>query len=185
VGVDRLPASALREEIERAWARLAEIADREPVTSAVPGWRCTDTALRLKAERPFAFNSDCRGPAVPFRPVVDGVTLEQPQVPVDLPTYDELVGRNGVDDERFNDLVLERLRDGRPHVLTIHAESEGGAKAALFEDFLDRAIADGFRFVPLGDWLALAGEPAKGRIVRGEVPGREGWLAVAQLMSDP
>jgi undecaprenyl phosphate-alpha-L-ara4FN deformylase len=180
VGVDHLPAEALRSEIDRAWDRLVEITGRPPLTSAAPGWRCTDAALRSKAARPFAFNSDCRGPAVPFLPEVNGSVIEQPQVPVDLPTYDEVVGRGGVDDERWNELLLERLRDGQHHVLTIHAESEGGSKANLFERFLDRALAEGFRFLPLGEWLAQAGPPQPGRIVRGTVPGREGWLAIAR-----
>lgn len=61
-------------------------------------------------------------------------------------------------------------------VLTIHAESEGGVKSALFEDFLDRFIADGGEVVPLGDLVPPTPEP--GAIERGHIPGREGWLAV-------
>jgi hypothetical protein len=76
-------------------------------------------------------------------------------------------------------MLLARLADGRPHVLTIHAESEGGAKAALFERFLDRALAAGHRFLPLGEWLAGQGAPAEGRVARGSVAGREGWLCVS------
>ena len=61
-------------------------------------------------------------------------------------------------------------------VLTIHAESEGGAKAALFEEFLDRFMADGGEVVPLGDLIPSNPEP--GEIERGHIPGRDGWLAV-------
>jgi undecaprenyl phosphate-alpha-L-ara4FN deformylase len=115
---------------------------------------------------------------VPFLPHVAalGRTLAQPQVPVDLPTYDEGVGRGAGADERWNDAVLARLADGAPHVLTIHAESEGGAKSALFERFLDRALAAGHSFEPLGDWLARQPAPGEGHVIRGAIPGREGWL---------
>jgi undecaprenyl phosphate-alpha-L-ara4FN deformylase len=117
---------------------------------------------------------------VPFLPHSArlGRTLAQPQIPVDLPTYDEGVGRGAGADERWNDLLLARLADGAPHVLTIHAESEGGAKAALFEQFLDRALAAGHQFEPLGDWLARQPAPREGRVARGTIPGREGWLCV-------
>jgi undecaprenyl phosphate-alpha-L-ara4FN deformylase len=106
--------------------------------------------------------------------------IDQPQVPVDLPTYEEGVGRGADADERWNADLLARLADGRPHVLTIHAESEGGAKARLFERFLDAALAAGHRFEPLGEWLGRQPVPQSGRISRGEVTGREGWLCVRE-----
>jgi undecaprenyl phosphate-alpha-L-ara4FN deformylase len=115
---------------------------------------------------------------VPFLPTLGGTPLPQPQVPVDLPTYDEGVRRGPDADLRWNEDLLARLADGKPHVLTIHAESEGGAKAELFERFLDAAIAAGHRFLPLGAWLQSFGPPAPGRIQRGHLPGREGWLCV-------
>jgi hypothetical protein len=72
--------------------------------------------------------------------------------------------------------MLDRLADGKPHVLTIHAESEGGAKATLFERFLDAALAAGHRIEPLGAWLARHPPSGTGRLVHGTIAGREGWL---------
>lgn len=177
MGVDSLGEIGLEKELDRAWNLLAEIAGREPTTAASPGWRCTDQVLALKQKWPFRFNSDCRGPAIPFLPVVDDVVLEQPQIPVDLPTYDESVGRNGLDDEGFNAMLLEKIEDGKPHVLTIHAESEGGVKAGLFENFLDEARSRGHGFTTLGEWLNEQPAPRPGHVGRGEIEGREGWLA--------
>ena len=180
VGVERLSDDALHQAFDRAFARLAEIAGRAPETSATPGWRTTERVLALKAQWPLRFNSDCRGSARPFRPrLADGRVLEQTQIPVDLPTYDEAIGTLVADDAAFNALLRGRLADGAPHVLTVHAESEGGAKAMLFEQFLDAALAEGHRFEPLGAWLDRQPAPSPGSIGRGEVPGREGWLAVA------
>lgn len=193
MGVERLDDAALRREFDRAFTTLAEIAGREPETSATPGWRTTDRVLAMKATYPLRFNSDCRGAATPFLPVIGTGTasreLDQPQVPVDLPTYDEAIGTLVGDDEAFNAMLLARLGDGRPHVLTIHTESEGGAKAALFERFLDAAIAEGHRFEPLGAWLDARIAPStplpNGRIAKGSVPGREGWLAIGESASRP
>ena len=177
VRIETLGRDGLNAELQRAWELLVEITGREPVSSASPGWRCTNEVLALKQAWPFVFNSDCRGPAVPFLPMVDGEVLEQVQVPVDLPTYDECAGRKGVNDTGWNRMLLDRIDDGKPHVLTIHAESEGGVKSELFDSFLAEAIARGHRFLPLGEWLAEQPPPQPGVITPDEVPGREGWLS--------
>ena len=178
LGADRLPDEAMNAEIERAIAAFVEVYGRAPECAAAPGWRFDERLLALPASRRFRWRSDARGEATPFDPVLAGAPTGQLQVPVDLPTYDEGVGRGPGADERWNADLLARLADGRPHVLTVHAESEGGAKAALFERFLDAAIAAGHRFAPLGEWLRAAPAPGAGRVTRGTVPGREGWLCV-------
>ena len=188
MSVERLADDALHEEFDRAFTRLAEIAGRATETSATPGWRTTERVLAMKANYALRFNSDCRGEAAPFLPMIGtgaaSRELDQPQVPVDLPTYDEAIGTLVADDEAFNAMLLERLADGEDHVLTIHTESEGGAKAALFERFLDAAIAEGHAFEPLGTWLDRQQPPPPGRVVKGSVPGREGWLAVGESAAD-
>lgn len=178
LGADRLPDDAMNAELERAVDAFRQLYGHEPVTAAAPGWRFDERLLALPASRGFRWRSDARGQAVPFDPLLHGTPMGQPQVPVDLPTYDEGVARGAGADERWNADLLARLSDGKPHVLTIHAESEGGSKAALFERFLDAALAAGHRFEPLGDWLARQPTPQPGRVRRGTVPGREGWLCV-------
>ena len=176
LGADRLGDEAMNAELERAIAAFHEVYGREPETAAAPGWRFDERLLALPASRRFRWRSDARGAAEPFLPLLAGEPLPQPQVPVDLPTYDEGVGRGSGADDRWNETLLARLADGKPHVLTVHAESEGGVKAALFERFLDAALAAGHRFEPLGAWLARQPVTATGRLVHGSVPGREGWL---------
>jgi undecaprenyl phosphate-alpha-L-ara4FN deformylase len=176
VGADRLSDEQMNAELERAIAAFVEVYGCEPETAAAPGWRFDERLLALPASRTFRWRSDTRGEAVPFRPLLAGAPIDQPQIPVDLPTYDEGVGRGSGADEQWNRSLLERLADGKPHVLTIHAESEGGAKAALFERFLDAALAAGHRFEPLGAWLARHKPRDAARLVHGQVRGREGWL---------
>lgn len=167
----------VREITRRGVESLTRITGRAPVCAAVPGWRCTDTALLAQSEFGFAYQSDCRGDAV-FRPQVADRTLKSPQVPVTLPTYDEMVGRDGVTDTNYNERLLARFVPGRLNVLTIHAEVEGVARTALFADFLTRARAAGWQFVPLGELARAHPEPPLDRVVAGSVPGREGWVAV-------
>jgi hypothetical protein len=81
--------------------------------------------------------------------VVDGRPLTQPQVPVTLPTYDEAIGRHGINGENFNDHILSLMRPDRLNVLTIHAEVEGGICRDLFERFVTTARSRGISFVPL------------------------------------
>jgi len=178
VGAERLPDHAMNAELERAIESFVGVYGREPACAAAPGWRFDERLLALPASRRFAWRSDARGEAVPFMPVLDGAPLRQPQVPVDLPTYDEGVGRGPDADERWNASLLARIADGKPHVLTIHAESEGGVKAALFERFLDAALAQGHAFEPLGTWLGRFPALPSAAVRRGTVAGREGWLCV-------
>jgi hypothetical protein len=124
-----------------------------------------------------------RGESI-FLPEVDGQAMARPQIPVTLPTYDELIGRDGVTDVNYNERLLARLDPGRLNVLTVHAEVEGMARRALFVDFLDRARLAGWRLVPLSVLLPEIGsELPVAPVVAGEVPGREGAVACQGISS--
>jgi len=179
--IDRLSDPEVFAELERAYRCLKQILGVAPECAASPAWRCTEAALLAKESYPFRFNSDCRGD-LPFYPVVDGRVLGQLQLPVNLPTYDEVVGQGGISDDNYNDYLLSRVRPGKYNVLTIHAEVEGGSRAELFEDFLQQARARGIGIVSLG---ALAGgwkDAPGGRLIRDKIPGREGWASYNNLL---
>ncbi len=150
----------------------------EPDCFAAPGWRGTDNLLLAEAERGLRYASDCRGRSI-FLPVMAGKPITVPQVPVTLPTYDEIIGRDGLTDRTYNEYLLSLVMEGRLNVLTIHAEVEGMSRSGLFEDFLQRAQERAITFVPLGSLLPenLSSIPT-GVMERGSVPGREGWVAV-------
>lgn len=171
------PPEAICASLARGVDLMTTIIGTPPTCSASPGWRCTEAVLREKERFPFVFNSDCRGQAI-FRPLVASVPLNQPQVPVTLPTYDEVIGRNGIDAERYNDYLLAKLRPDAPNVLTIHAEVEGIVCRDLFERFVQKARSLGHEFTPLGILLPAASAIPLGRIAPGDVPGRDGWVAV-------
>ncbi len=156
--------------------RLTEITGTAPISSACAGWRCNDLVLRTLKRFPFSYQSDCRGDSI-FLPEVDGEVLDRPQVPVTLPTYDELIGRDGVDDSNYNARLLDMFDPARLNVLTIHAEVEGVARRDLFEEFLVQARVRDIGFVPLGDLVHGQADLPIARLVPGQAPGREGLVA--------
>jgi len=166
---------AIRNALQRGYDRLSDITGKSPTCSAVPAWKCTPAVLEEKDRYPFDFNSDCRGQSL-FSPVVNGRTLPQPQIPVTLPTYDEVIGQHGVSDRTFNQHMLTLIRPDRLNVLTIHAEVEGGICRSMFSDFLESALARGISLVPLSAFLKT--EPiGRGSLEQAEVIGREGWVS--------
>ncbi len=179
--VDRMSPEAIEKHLQKAYDELTRIIGSPPVCSAVPGWKCSESTLVTKEKFSFRYNSDCRGYGI-FLPVVDGKTLSTPQIALNMPTYDELLGRDGVTNENYNERLFSFLRPDAPcNLLTIHAEAEGGLCAEMFDEFLTEAEHRGIEFVPPGELLPvnLSSLPGSG-IIQAEIPGREGTLAVVK-----
>jgi len=177
--IERADRESVRRMLDPGMKLLSDDLGLRPVAAASPAWRCTDEVLLVKDELypTLAYNSDCRGEGV-FLPRVRGRLLRQPQVPVNLPTYDEVVGREGVTHDTYNDFLLSKLRPGDYNVLTIHAEVEGIIAAGIFDEFLGSAIAKGFEFGPLSALLpADLGTLPTARMEAVEISGREGWIS--------
>jgi len=162
--------------IEKGVETLTEILGRPPNCSAVAGWKCNNKVLKAKENFDFEYNSDCRGETI-FRPVVSGSEIEQPQIPVTLPTYDEVVGRDRISNDNYNEYLLSLLDPERLNVLAIHAEVEGITCMDMFEEFVKLVQSRGGQFVPLGDLLRTEcrTEPVGG--VADYVEGRDGWVS--------
>lgn len=177
--IDEMEDEAICETLRRGVEILTGILGCPPSCSAAPGWKCNDKVLLAKSHFPFKYNSDCRGESI-FRPIVGGREIPQPQIPVTLPTYDEVVGRNGVTNGTYNDYMLTLVDPKKLNVLTIHAEVEGIACLDMFEQFLKTALSKGFSFVPLGVLLREYPQSDPAIIVAKEIPGREGWVSCQQ-----
>lgn len=131
---------------------LTKILQQPVSVSAAAGWKATEEVLLEKEKYAFTYNSDCRGSHI-FLPVINGQTLKTPQIPVTLPTYDEIIGRNGISDDNYNAHLLSLIKPGQLNVLTIHAEVEGMSRHELFKRFLDLAEQQQIVFTPLGQLL--------------------------------
>ena len=93
--VDKMSPEAIYEHIRKAYEELERITGKAPTCSAVPGWRCVESTLVVKERFHFRYNSDCRGSGI-FIPVVGGNVLNTPQMQLNMPTYVEMLGKNGV-----------------------------------------------------------------------------------------
>jgi undecaprenyl phosphate-alpha-L-ara4FN deformylase len=184
--IDNASQQQISEWTRRACETLENATGAFPTCAASPGWKTTPQVLLSREEFPFQFNSDCRGETV-FYPLVENRVLSQLQIPNTLPTYDEVIGQNGISDENYNAFLISQLRPDALNVLTIHAEVEGIARAQLFEDFLQMTLAAGHEFCALGA-LREYSRPDAGAPTAAIVPqvlaGREGWVAAQALDSE-
>lgn len=155
---------------------LEAITDQPVTCSAVAGWRADSRVVQAKEAFHLRYNSDCRGTSL-FRPVLACGRTGTPQIPVTLPTWDEVVGRE-VQAVDFNTYILSHIQmSSDTPVYTIHAEVEGIACHQNFDDLLIRAADSGITFCPLGELLPDdVSKLPPGQIVRGKISGREGWI---------
>ncbi|WP_205597727.1 4-deoxy-4-formamido-L-arabinose-phosphoundecaprenol deformylase [Paraferrimonas sp. SM1919] len=180
--IEKWSDQQLRQHIKLGNDRLTEIIGRKPDCSAVAGWRCDPRTVDIKQEFGFNYNSDCRGDEL-FQPILEDGSLGTVQVPVNLPTFDEVVGTETTAED-FNEYILDKMVPGRFHCYTIHAEVEGGVMAQQFEQLLQMAKERNIKFVPLGQLVAAQTELKQDRIVTGPLAGREGWLGWQQTSLD-
>lgn len=163
-------------QMQLACERFRMVFREKPKAWAAAGWQTNVHAARYQERAGFAYASDTRGSA-PFVPAWGGC----PQLPTTLPTLDELIGRDGIDERNVSQVLLEltsRRRDG--HVFTAHAELEGGQLSTVMEDLVAGWQAQGYEVASLDAQFSALDLEALPRheIVPGEVPGRSGCLAV-------
>ncbi|WP_322843496.1 4-deoxy-4-formamido-L-arabinose-phosphoundecaprenol deformylase [Pseudomonas sp. B33.4] len=167
----------LIEQIRQGVDTLSDILGAKVDCSAAAGWRADERVIEAKQAFGFRYNSDCRGNRL-FRPLLADGTPGTPQIPVDLPTFDEVVGPI-VAARDFNGFILDHFRPQQLNVYTIHAEVEGILMAEDFRQLLADARQRNIDFTPLGDLLPeFFNTLPVGRVQRGALDGREGWLGV-------
>ena len=166
-------------EMARAAAAFRAVFGAEAKTHGAAGWQMNIHALRLTQRMGFDYCSDGRG-QTPFLPVYRGELIDCPQFPTTLPTLDELIGLNGVNEANVAATLLA-LTDQcatTGHVYTLHAELEGMKLAQVFDRLLVGWSAQGYRLVSVADINRSIDRKSLPRceVLQGEVPGRSGSL---------
>ena len=179
-----------RVEFERGLAAFERVFGFPPESHAAAGWQINSHALELERDHGLRYASDTRGGA-PFLPALEGTLSTCPQLPTTLPTFDELLGRGGIDETNIAAAMFDLSVSGgegvaghgaepRMHVFTLHAELEGMRLQGAFEALLVKWRAAGATITRMARIHALAAlRPLPIRaVIEGEIPGRSGLLAV-------
>ena len=187
--VARASPAWTRAEFARGIEAFARVFGAPPRSHAAAGWQINDTALALEREYRLDYASDTRG-AAPFLPRLAGESAAEaraapacPQLPTTLPTFDELIGVDGVDETNVADAVFARSAAADApalQVFTLHAELEGLRLLGEFERLLARWREAGVTVCRVATIHALATKhplPVT-PVVMASVPGRSGLLAV-------
>jgi peptidoglycan/xylan/chitin deacetylase (PgdA/CDA1 family) len=176
-------AAWTRVEFERGLEAFERVFGFPPRSHAAAGWQINAHGLELEREYGLAYASDTRGgPA--FFPQLEGGASPCPQIPTTLPTFDELLGRDRIDESTIAEAVFQlSAAAAEPvQVFTLHAELEGMRLSEAFESLLAKWRDSGATVARMAAIHALALQrPLPVRTVtRGEIPGRSGFLAVQE-----
>lgn len=178
----RLTSEQIREHVATTVEAFRGIFGRAPAMWASPGWVNTPAALAVLDSSGFSWMSNSRATG-PFVPIVGGMELNTVEVPTTVPTLDEELGRDGVDESSYPEHLARQMEATPIKVLTIHAEAEGRKYLPLFERCLQTFRARGWSVTALGELARIAQKRRahlpRRRIEFQEIPGRSGRVTVA------
>ncbi len=168
-----------QQEMERACERFKEIFNTDAKIHGAAGWQMNRHAFRLTQRLGFDYCSDTRG-TCPFVPVQNAEVIACPQLPTTLPTLDEQIGLNGIDENNVVNHLLDMTRSvpASGHVYTLHAELEGMRLAPVLSGLMEGWKDQGYQLASLTEyfeWLPEKNLP-RHEVHSGEIPGRSGTL---------
>src|SRR4051812_10628618 len=111
-GVALEQADWTERQMNLALRRFKEVFGEDARTWGAAGWQTNRHAAWVEEQR-FRYASDTRG-FCPFRPTWDGVAIGCTQLPTTLPTLDELVGVDGVDETNVVEVLLRKTASRQP-----------------------------------------------------------------------
>lgn len=180
-GVAQADAAWTRREFVRAQDAFQGVFGSAARAHAAAGWQINAGVLQLEQEFALDYASDARGSG-PFWPTMAGVEGRCLQLPTTLPTFDELIGVDGMDAQAAAERILRESRTGATdtHVFTLHAELEGQKLYPQFEFLLRGWREAGLELGSMHDYhqQLLGTTIARHELSWGEVAGRSGTLAV-------
>jgi undecaprenyl phosphate-alpha-L-ara4FN deformylase len=174
-------AAWTRAEFERGLHAFERVFGFLPRSHAAAGWQINAHGLALEKEYGLSFASDTRGTG-PFFPLLGPAPSPCPQLPTTLPTFDELLGRNQIDEKNIAEVVfrLSSAAAASLQVFTLHAELEGMLLLDAFERLLVKWRNAGAEVTCMAKIheIAQRGALPSRNVIMAEIPGRSGLLAV-------
>ena len=172
-------AAWTRRQMRMAFDRYGDIFGEAPTTHGAAGWQMNAAALSQIDAWAMAYASDGRG-SMPYRVGGEAGPHTHVQIPTTLPTLDELIGTDGMDDRGACAALLTSTDSDEDQVFTLHAELEGRLLAPTFDLLLSSWKAQGHELVDLCESFrhlrrdALPERP----FAWGTIAGRSGELMV-------
>ncbi len=145
-GMDRARTEAI---LSKAVTVFESITGEKPRSFAAPGWMINRHAFAFFEEYGLSYSSDTRGVG-PYLPRMDGRTFRTTQIPLTLPTLDEMIGLEGDAPENLAGYFAGLLGPGL-NVMAVHTELEGKRWAPFLASFIQFALTRGYRFERLID----------------------------------
>jgi undecaprenyl phosphate-alpha-L-ara4FN deformylase len=181
-------AAWTRVEFERGLEAFQRVFGFPPQSHAAAGWQINEHGLELERDHGLLYASDTRG-GPPFFPALAQGVSSCPQLPTTLPTFDEILGVDGVGESTLADAVFQlsaaaaaadATLEADLQVFTLHAELEGMLLLDAFEALVVKWRESGASITRMAKIHELAmRQPLPARaVVMGEVAGRSGRLAV-------
>jgi undecaprenyl phosphate-alpha-L-ara4FN deformylase len=179
-----------REKTEKTLNRAVEVYEAllgtKPRSFAAPGWMINRHALAFFEEHGFAYSTDTRGFS-PFFPRMEGRTFAVMQLPLTMPTLDEVVGLEGNNPETLAAFFCSQLTAGL-NVFAVHTEFEGNRWMPFLASFIEQSKDRGYRYerlVDIAERLKWTGTVPVGDCVYGPIRGRAAEVTLQVSTSTP
>lgn len=182
-GLAKMTPDQVATEFNKARSEFQRIFGFNAKTAGAAGWQANAHSLSVYDQSQLDYASDARG-SCPFFARIGNTVYHTLQIPTNLPTLDELLGRPEYPTETLTEFYMNQLSADRVNTFTLHAEIEGMTYLRWLSDFLTQAKAQKINFIKVQDIAqqALANREAIPvcDLIQGTVDGRSGTMAVQQ-----
>ncbi len=129
--------SWVRRQCEALWSAYQQLGGEVPTALATPGWQVHPALLSELSPARYRYSSLSRG-KLPYLPVLQGVHSPVPEIPVTLPTVDELLRKPDVSTGNVHQYLYAESQHLLPagHVYSLAADREGIGLLDLMERLL-------------------------------------------------
>jgi undecaprenyl phosphate-alpha-L-ara4FN deformylase len=135
--------------LKTAFTTYEELIGVKPLSFAAPGWMINAHAFDIFCKNNLAYSTDTRG-TEPYYPSMGGRTFPILQIPLTMPTLDEMVGLVGTDQTTLARYFADQLTSGL-NIFAVHTEFEGNRWVPFLDKFIEFSLNRGYHFEKLND----------------------------------